>query len=367
VLGFDEQKIEAEGLPTPRKGHVPAQSRDRAVPAQSEAAATIGSDSKSSTAQSSPGETIEGYPVYLNGVLRRHGWWYYYIFTLLYKIPEGTWILILMSIAASAWTIRSRAAIAREIILWTVPLVVLFSMSFLTDINLGLRYVLAILPFVFIAAGKVVPWIFSVKGPARQVTGLIAGAALGLAITASLLIHPSYLAYFNWAAGGPDRVPARLIDSNLDWGQDLFGLKRWCRENIPGERIGLAYFGQINPSIFALRGEPLRWFLPPVRPRTTFPMDPAFVPELVGPARRLEPGYYAVSVTLLYGLPWRFYDPAPLALLPAWHASEFGAFTYFRDLTPIKTIGHSINIYRLSSDDAGRINQSLGFRGPNGR
>ena len=31
-------------------------------------------------------------------------------------------------------------------------------MSFLTDIQLGLRYVLAIVPFIFIAAGKVVPW-----------------------------------------------------------------------------------------------------------------------------------------------------------------------------------------------------------------
>ena len=55
-----------------------------------------------------------------------------------------------------------------------------------------------------------------------------------------------------------------MIDSNLDWGQDLVGLQRWWQENIPDQPIGLAYFGQINPSIFEMRGEPFRWFLPPV-------------------------------------------------------------------------------------------------------
>ena len=38
-------------------------------------------------------------------------------------------------------------------------------MSFLTDINLGLRYVLSIFPYVFIAAGKVVPWVEGVGRP----------------------------------------------------------------------------------------------------------------------------------------------------------------------------------------------------------
>ena len=45
-----------------------------------------------------------------------------------------------------------------------MPLVILFSMSFLTDINLGLRYVLAILPYVFIATGKLVPWSLGLVG-----------------------------------------------------------------------------------------------------------------------------------------------------------------------------------------------------------
>ena len=38
-----------------------------------------------------------------------------------------------------------------------------------------------------------------------------------------------------------------LIDSSLDWGQDLVNLRRWAQEHAPREKIGLAYFGQINP------------------------------------------------------------------------------------------------------------------------
>ena len=114
-----------------------------------------------------------------------------------------------------------------------------------------------------------------------------------MTIAATVQISPHYLAYFNWASGGPDRVPARLIDSNLDWGQDLVALRQWCRENLGDEPIGLAYFGQINPSIFADRGDPFPWFLPPVKPGTTKPMDrdPALPPlRLIGPARRLDAG-----------------------------------------------------------------------------
>ena len=279
--------------------------------------------------------------------MRRSGWWYYYALALLYKIPEGTLLLALFSLAAGAMTIRSRESVADEIALWTVPVVILFSMSFLTDINLGLRYVLPILPYLFIATGKVVPWVLSMGGAGKRVIGSVAAGSLALTLAATYMISPNYLAYFNFGPRGPDREPARLIDSNLDWGQDLIGLHKWCRETIPGERIGLAYFGQINPSIFALRGEPFPWFLPPVRPGTTEPLDPALASTLVGPAKRVEPGYYAVSRTALYGLPWRFYDPDPKALMPAWNAAKPGAFSYFQAMTPFKTIGHSINIYRV--------------------
>jgi hypothetical protein len=248
-----------------------------------------------------------------------------------------------------------------------VPLVILFSMTFLTDINLGLRYVLPIAPYVFIATGKVAPWMLGLSGWWKRAMGSLVVAWLGLTIVASLWIYPSYLAYFNWASGGPDRRPARLIDSNLDWGQDLVGLREWCKKNIPGESIGLAYFGQINPSIFGKREDPFPWFLPPMSPAKFHAMAEKLRPVLRGPAPQLKPGYYAVSATLLYGLPWRLYDPAdlkvtPEAWAPAWNVWDEYAFSYFKKFEPIHRVGHSIYIYHLSEADLANTSPDLTAR-----
>jgi 4-amino-4-deoxy-L-arabinose transferase-like glycosyltransferase len=346
VMGFDEQKLETEGIPRRLIDAVESGDTGKIIEAQ--------------RVPESPDDKVDGYPVYLNGDLRRHGWWYYYGLALAYKVPEGTWMLVLLSLFASVQTARTRPALADELTLWTVPLVILFSMSFLTDINLGLRYVLPIAPYVFIAAGKAAPFAMGLTGLRRKLVATLAAGSLSLSIAASLLIYPNYLAYFNWASGGPEHVPARLIDSNLDWGQDLVGLQKWWKETIPDRPIGLAYFGQINPSLFAMRGEPFRWFLAPVRPGTVVPTAPPVDPVLHGPARRLEPGYYAVSASLVYGLPFRLYDPAPLpqfiqAVSPAWNTIKPGAFTYFQEFVPIKKIGHSIYIYRLSAADVANV------------
>ena len=82
-------------------------------------------------------------------------------------------------------------------------------------------------------------------------------------------------------------------------------------------------------------------------------------PELIGPARRLAPGYYAVSATLVHGLPWRLYDPSPMSWAPAWNAFEKDAFGYFRIFQPIARIGHSIYVYKLSQADVDRARPLL--------
>jgi hypothetical protein len=342
LLGFDEQKIDTEGIPL--RCTAAMEAINRGDMEQARVLARTGDD------------RTTGYRVYLDGELRDHGWWYYYLATLIYKVPEGTWLLVLWGVGLLARDARKRPARAwaDELILWTLPCVILVSISLLTDINIGLRYVLPIAPYVFIATGKVVPWVEQKTGPARQAGRAVVAACLGLTIAATVSIHPSYLAYFNWASGGPDRQPPHLIDSNLDWGQDLVGLREWCRRNIPGEKIGLAYFGQINPSIYTLRDDPWDWFLPPVAPGTTVPMPSNRPRDLVGPAPRLTPGYYAVSASLVHGLPWRLYDSSRVlvdAWQPAWNAAKPDAFGYFRKFKPIHHIGHSIYIYRLTEAD----------------
>jgi len=345
LVGFDEQKVESEGIP------------ERLIRAFRlyEAKDLAGARREAMSSD----RANAGYPVYLNGQLRQTGWWYYYLAALAYKVPEGTWLILVASIVLTAAGRRSREAWADEVALWTVPAVALFAMSALTDINLGLRYVLSIFPYLFIQAGKVVPWVASLGGRRRYFEGTAVVGCVAATVASSLLIHPHYLAYFNTVSGGPDRVPPRLIDSNLDWGQDLVSLREWCRANIPSERIGLAYFGQINPNLFAVRGEGFNWFLPPIKAGRYDPMprnQGAPPPPVVGPVKHLTPGYYAVSATLLYGLHWRLHDNSPAwqqAWEPQWNVASH-AFGYFRQFQPIHRIGHSIYIYKLTAEDVAR-------------
>jgi len=330
LLGFDEQKIETEGMP--------AYFFDPSLPRDE--------------------SSQMGYPVYLDGVLRRSGWWYYYLATLAYKVPEGTWLLVGLSAVVLVASRRSRASTWDEVAVLAIPIGVFGAMSFLTDICLGLRYILPIFPYVFIAAGKLGPWISGLTGTRRRIGLAVVLGSLGFNAASVAAIHPHYLSYFNLASGGPDRGAEHLIDSNLDWGQDLVTLRRWLAANHPGRKVGLAYFGQINPSLLALRGDGFEWFLPPPRPDTLRPVgtDPS---RLVGPARRLTPGLYAISASIVRGLPWRLSDPQSLrspqaAWQAAWNA-DADAFSYFAALTPIKKVGHSIYVYELTAEDCVRL------------
>ena len=337
LLGFDEQKIETEGIPEYYlRANVP---RD---------------DSK-----------LTGYAVYLDGQLRRSGWWYFYLATLAYKVPEGTWVLVVLSGFVLLASKRARAPWADEITVLAVPVGVLAAISFLTDICLGLRYILPIFPYVFIATGKVVPWAEGLPGRRKLLARLVIGGSLLATTAATAMIHPDYLAYFNWSSGGADRGAEHLIDSNLDWGQDLVKLDRWLKANHPGRKVGLAYFGQINPSLLKLRGDGFDWFLPPALPATISPMPGVDTTRLIGPASRLTPGLYAVSASIVRGLPWRLYDSISLtspesAWMPSWNAHEHlvtheDTFAYFRRLTPVKRVGHSIYVYEVTAEDCGRL------------
>jgi len=56
-------------------------------------------------------------------------------------------------------------------------------------------------------------------------------------------------AYFNALAGGPDNGYKYVVDSNLDWGQDLKRLATYIKKN-GIENIKLDYFGGGSPSYY---------------------------------------------------------------------------------------------------------------------
>ena len=213
LLGFDEQKLETEGLP--QHYFYPDLPHD---------------DTK-----------VQGYPVYLDGELRRHGWWYYYLATLAYKVPEGTWLLVVLSGVILLASKRSRAPWADEVAVLALPVGVLGAMSFLTDICLGLRYILPDLPLCLRRRrGRSSPGWSGLDGD-QAMGGLGAGGrVVGDRTSAAIATNPPGLLGLLQLGLGRARTggPEHLIDSNLDWGQDLVKLGRWLRANHPGREGG---------------------------------------------------------------------------------------------------------------------------------
>lgn len=284
-----------------------------------------------------------GYAVYLCGEIRRDGWWYYYLYALALKVPLGTWLVVAVAIAAA---LRARWRLSWEDeAAWVLPaLVVLAGMSLMTGLDLGVRYLLPMFPFLYVGCGRLALLVGARLRSARIMV-LVAGTALLWNVAEAACVWPHYISYFNEAAGGPAGGHRYLIDSNLDWGQDLLELKRWLGRNPQPEGLALAYFGTVNPGIAGIH-----YRLPP--------RDPGIVPprrRLPGETDGLRPGTYAVSVNFLQGLPnWMTGEEGEVVPV------DQDALGYFGALRPYARAGYSILIYRLDENDVERLRRAWG-------
>jgi len=184
-------------------------------------------------------------------------------------------------------------------------------------INIGLRHVLMIYPFLIMLAAFSIREALSWRGGSGRIA-LAAFALLWMFEFGRVYPHP--LAFFNTFVGGPARGAEYLVDSNLDWGQDLKELKGWMVSHNLTE-ISLAYFGTADPRYYGIQCIYL-------------PGSPPFIRAEWQRAPRL-PGYVAVSATLMSGA---YVDEA---------RREF--YKPLLALTPAASIGHSINVYWVES------------------
>src|SRR5262249_2401119 len=112
------------------------------------------------------------------------------------------------------------------------------------------------------------------------------GAVAALHAGPTLMALPGgTISYFNILAGGRAGAHRVLVDSNLDWGQDLPRLAAWMQRNgVP--RIQLRYPGADSPERFGIVHEDL----------------PGFHLHPEQAARRAFEGTVAVSPNLLLGI-----------------------------------------------------------------
>lgn len=184
------------------------------------------------------------------------------------------------------WVVTSetRRSRGRSFDGWSIALVPLLFTAFAIGarFNIGHRHIAPVYPFLCVAAGPAAAWIEARDRRRLAVLVLLTGCAISF-----VLATPGYLSYFNVLGGGARGGWRHLVDSNIDWGQDLSRLKRWMDAHGANE-VDLAYFGTADPLAYGIRSRKVFAFL------DFRPGEPALLPE--------KGRLLAASVSVLQGL-----------------------------------------------------------------
>jgi 4-amino-4-deoxy-L-arabinose transferase-like glycosyltransferase len=252
------------------------------------------------------GDIQTGRSAFLWGERSTEGWWYYFPLALLIKTPLPTLIFVTLGLI-TILKLKSKIVIIDGLFL-IIPALIWVGMTMLSKLNLGYRYLLPAWPFLFIVGGSSV-LLRSERKNYIAVFMLI----VWLAVTA-IRIYPYHLAFFNQLVGGPEKGYLYLVDSNIDWGQDLKRLAAYQRDHEIGT-INLSYFGTADPDYYGIDYECLPSYGLLACPDATLPRS----------------GTFAISVTCLQG----------------GCTADWTKYRWLLDETPSARIGYSILIYRL--------------------
>lgn len=167
----------------------------------------------------------KGIESYARGVWSDHGWWWYYGYVLLLKEPLAVWALALLALFTTIYFRNKNIDFRNEITL-VLPAIMIFAFISSQDgFSLHPRYIVLILPLLYIFVSKIVSTTQSVV-----IRGIVSGLLIWFVVS-SLSFYPYSMSYFNELAGNPHNWPRYLLGSNIDWGQDLYDLKKWTEHN----------------------------------------------------------------------------------------------------------------------------------------
>jgi hypothetical protein len=134
-----------------------------------------------------------------------------------FKLPLGT-----LALLGTAALVRSRRGTLAEETCLHAPALVAFLALALFAPPYGSRYLLAVVPFLLVSAGRLVAW---ASGSRARSAAIVLALLANVAGVASE--HPFHASATNLLAGGEARAYAVLDNSNIDWGGGLKGLAAW--------------------------------------------------------------------------------------------------------------------------------------------
>jgi hypothetical protein len=202
-----------------------------------------------------------GHASYLMGMRSDKGWWYYFPVVFAVKSTMAALAATLLLVGQASWPVRdfflrSPGAVLRRLraapFFWLgllVPPAVYFVFSMTSAINIGMRHILPVYPFLYLAAA-----VLLTRANAARWARYAAVTLVALQIAECASIFPDYLAFFNAISGGPGNGPHYLVDSNIDWGQDIKKLRSWLKAHgTDGARV--AYFGNAQMYYYGIRAD----------------------------------------------------------------------------------------------------------------
>ncbi|MEA2012953.1 MAG: glycosyltransferase family 39 protein [Verrucomicrobiota bacterium] len=235
---------------------------------------------------------------FLNGNLSRTGKWYFFPYCALVKTPISMMFLVFLAGIVYLITCRNKKMFflflckklsrSNSLIIPLAVLVFVFLFFSLTsNLNIGFRHIFVCYPVLFVFLGSIS---LISKNKLRIFVYIPLGLLLLWFFTESLITYPDYLAYFNSFAGGSENGYEHLVDSSLDWGQDLKGFKLWfdnisLKKKSPKPNIYLSYFGSIPPDYYNYK-EKVNYL-------------PSFFEKKHVKEISFQPGFYCISATML--------------------------------------------------------------------
>lgn len=252
---------------------------------------------------------------YLRGEWKRSGWLHYYVYGFVVKEPLGTLVLLIAGLVHLPFLDQ---CVRRQSLFWLgVPTTLVFALaSSQTGLNHHFRYVLPAYPFLFVLASAVAAP-SSTKTPRRWT--FIAALLVVASAIESLSVFPHSMSFFNRAVGGPANGPQHLLNSNIDWGQDLLGLAEWAKAHPEARPLQIVFWGGFNSKDLPL------WHGAVIHHGLTDQEARDFA------AGKLRDRWIALSINAIF-------EPT----------DKLDRYRYFRTHPPDAMIGYSIYIYDLT-------------------
>jgi len=176
---------------------------------------------------------------YIFGNRLDSGVWYYFPVTILVKTPLTILILVAIALITPALWRKHRL----DLFIILIPIAVFLLSAVSSKINLGVRHILPIYPFLIVLAAAAIGF----YAERSRLAAALCAALLIFQVASYARSFPNEMAYANEAWGGPKNLYRYLGDSNVDWGQSLYRVKEYVTAHGITD-CWIAWFGSRKPT-----------------------------------------------------------------------------------------------------------------------